>query len=77
MEWAAGNNLPALYRRQVERVEAALNEPLVRDEGAEVLRELIEKVVLLRRACGHPRRQAGGRGLDAARDAERRLLRDL
>ena len=43
-------NLPELYRRQVERLEAALYDPLVRDEAAEVLRELIEKVVLLPRA---------------------------
>jgi hypothetical protein len=50
-------NLPELYRRQVARLEAALNDPLVRDEPAEVLRELIEKVVLLPRA--------DGKGLDA------------
>ena|SRR5437868_13173181 len=50
-------NLPELYRRQVERLEAALNDPMIRDEAAEVLRELIEKVVL------QPR--AGGKGLDA------------
>ena len=50
-------NLPELYRRQVERLEAALYDPLVRDEAAEVLRELIEKVVLLPRA--------EGKGLDA------------
>jgi site-specific DNA recombinase len=50
-------NLPALYRRQVERLEAALNDPLIRDEAAEVLRDLIQKVVLVPRA--------GAKGLDA------------
>lgn len=42
-------NLPALYWRQVERLEAALNDPLIRDEAAEVLRDLTEKVVLMPR----------------------------
>jgi site-specific DNA recombinase len=51
-------NLPALYRRQVERLEAALNDPMIRDEAAEVLRELIEKVVLLPARVG----QGAGRG---------------
>ena len=50
-------NLSALYRRQVERLEAALNDPLIRDEAAEVLRDLIEKVVLVPRAAA--------KGLDA------------
>ena len=45
-------NLPELYRRQVARLEAALNDPLIRDEAAEVFRELIEKVVLVARAGG-------------------------
>ena len=43
-------NLPELYRRQVEQLEAALNDRLIRDEAAEVLRELIEKVLLVPRA---------------------------
>ena len=42
---------------QVERLEAALNDPLIRDEAAELLRELIEKVVLVPRA--------GAKALDA------------
>ena len=50
-------NLPELYRRQVERLEAALNDPLIRDEAAEVLRDLIEKVVLVPRD--------GAKGFDA------------
>ena len=50
-------NLPELYRRQVERLEAALNDPLIRDEAAEVLRDLIEKVGLVPRA--------GAKGSDA------------
>ncbi len=45
-------NLPELYRRQVERLEAALNDPIIRDEAAEVLRELIAKVVLMPRPEG-------------------------
>ena len=40
-------NLPALHRRQVERLKAALNDLLIRDDAAELLREPIEKVVLV------------------------------
>ena len=52
-----GIDLPGLGQSQVERLEAALNDPVIRDKAAEVLRELIEKVMLLPRASG--------KGLDA------------
>ncbi len=35
-----------LYKARVANLEAALNDPLVRDEAGEALRELIEKIVL-------------------------------
>ncbi|MEQ9639809.1 MAG: hypothetical protein RIM84_07260 [Alphaproteobacteria bacterium] len=38
--------LAEVYRRQVERLEAALNESMVRPEAAEALRALIDKIVL-------------------------------
>lgn len=41
-----------VYRRKVEKLEAALNEPDVRHEAAEALRALIEKIVL---TPGEPR----------------------
>src|SRR5262249_47994030 len=50
-------NLPEIYRRQVAELECALNDPLVRDEAAEAIGDLIERVVLT------PRTDAAG--LDA------------
>jgi len=39
-------NLAEVYRRKVERLEEALNEPDARAEAAEALRALIERIVL-------------------------------
>jgi site-specific DNA recombinase len=38
--------LPEIYRRLVEELHHALNDPLIRDEAAETLRGLITKIVL-------------------------------
>ena len=48
-------NLPAVYRRKVERLTETLDDPTIRTEAMEVVRSLIDRIVL------HPR--AGG-GLD-------------
>jgi hypothetical protein len=37
-------NLAQVYRRQVERLQHALNEPEIRDEALQILRGLIERV---------------------------------
>ena len=37
-------NLAQVYRRQVERLQDALNEPEIRDEALQILRGLIERV---------------------------------
>ena len=39
-------NLPKMYRDKVERLEEALNDDGIRDEAAEVIRGLVERVVL-------------------------------
>ena len=38
--------LAQVYRRQVARLEEALNDPAIRTEAAEALRALIEKIAL-------------------------------
>ncbi len=43
-------NLPQMYRRKVEELEAALEHGPDRDEAREVVRSLIEQVVLTPRA---------------------------
>jgi site-specific DNA recombinase len=37
-------NLAQVYRRQVERLQDALNEPDIRDEAIQILRDLVERV---------------------------------
>lgn len=37
-------NLAEIYRRQVEQLQHALNNPAIRDEAAQILRGLIERV---------------------------------
>jgi site-specific DNA recombinase len=39
-------NLAQVYRRQVERLQDTLNEPEIRDEAIEVLRGLVERVII-------------------------------
>ena len=39
-------NLPALYRRKVHELQASLNSPTVRQEASEILRSLIERVLI-------------------------------
>jgi len=39
-------NLAILYRKKVERLQEALNQPEIRDEAIEVLRSLLERVVI-------------------------------
>jgi len=39
-------NLALLYRKKVERLHEALNQPEIRDEAIEVLRSLLERVVI-------------------------------
>jgi hypothetical protein len=39
-------NLPALYRRKVANLAVALNEPGIASEAAEIMRGLIERIVL-------------------------------
>src|SRR5262249_55440596 len=50
-------NLPEIYRPHAAELQNALNDPLVKDEAAEAIGDLIEKVVLVPRA--------GDGGLDA------------
>ena len=37
-------NLAQVYRRQVEHLQDALNEPEIRDEAAQILRGLVDRV---------------------------------
>jgi len=57
-------NLPTLYQKKVQRLAAALNEPGTAAEAGEIIRGLIDRIVLtsydgifeggaLRRSCGH------------------------
>ncbi len=39
-------NLAQIYRRKVERLQHALNDPEIRDEAIQVLRGLLESVVI-------------------------------
>jgi site-specific DNA recombinase len=39
-------NLGQVYRRQVERLQDALNEPEIRDEAIQILRGLVERIVI-------------------------------
>jgi site-specific DNA recombinase len=39
-------NLAQVYRRKVEQLQQALNDPEIRDEAIEVLRSLLESVVI-------------------------------
>src|SRR5262249_33685141 len=49
--------LADVYAEKVQRLEEALNDPSIREEAAEILRSLIDRVEL--------RRRDNGRGLDA------------
>jgi len=39
-------NLAQIYRRKVERLQHALDDPEIRDEAIQVLRSLLERVVI-------------------------------
>ncbi|WP_346327410.1 recombinase family protein [Iodidimonas sp. SYSU 1G8] len=45
-------NLPELYARQIAALTANLNDPAVKDEAGDVLRSLIEKIVVLPGSAG-------------------------
>ena len=50
--------LAEVYAERVQQLETALNDPAIRDEAADVLRSLVDRIEL------HPRRD--GKGVDAS-----------
>ena len=45
-----------LYRRKVEKLEVALNDPAIRQEASSILRSMIERIILTpdgTQDCGH------------------------